>query len=39
MLTARTEAAIIKDFYKEFCEVVRQNYDASNNIYLVDVLE
>ena len=34
-----TEAQIIKKFYKEYVEVVRQNFDPSGYIYLVDVLE
>ena len=35
----KSEAWYIKQFYKEFCEVVKKNFRKDNTIYLVDVLE
>lgn len=35
----KSEAVIIKEFYKEFTAVVRQNFRKDNTVYLVDVLE
>ena len=35
----KSEAVYIKEFYREFCAVVKQNFRKDNTIYLVDVLE
>ncbi len=35
----KSEAIKIKEFYKEYCHVVKRNFQPDNQIYLVDVLE
>lgn len=35
----KSEAVYIKEFYKEFCAVVKRNFRRDNTVYLVDVLE
>lgn len=34
-----TEAQVIKNFYKEYCAIVKENVSPSSQVYLVDVLE